>query len=173
MADFQPAFELTIRNEGGYVDHTVPGDSGGQTYAGIARKYHPQWPGWQLIDQGDTDNPALKQMVADFYQQEFWSPIKGDQIHNQQAAESIFDFAVNAGVRTSVKYAQEVVGADADGIVGPQTLASLNGYDAELFVSQFALSKVSHYVGIVQNNGDQIKFLVGWLNRTLAGVKKG
>ena len=37
MADFCPAFEKMIRNEGGYVNHTVAGDRSRQTYAGIVR----------------------------------------------------------------------------------------------------------------------------------------
>ncbi|NDF50116.1 MAG: surface-binding protein, partial [Betaproteobacteria bacterium] len=57
MADFAPAYEAMIRNEGGYVLHDVPGDRGGQTYAGIARNMNPRWPGWALIDRGQ-DVPA-------------------------------------------------------------------------------------------------------------------
>ena len=34
MAQFEPAFEQMIRDEGGYVLHEVPGDTGGMTYAG-------------------------------------------------------------------------------------------------------------------------------------------
>ena len=168
MADFQPAFDLMIKNEGGFVNHTVPGDRGGQTYAGIARKFHPDWKGWQLIDQGDMNNPQLTQQVADFYQQQFWDPVRGSQIDQQSVAQTIFDFAVNAGVRTSARQAQSVVGVTADGIIGPQSLAKLNGFDEQLFLARFALAKVSHYVGIVQQDRDQIKFLLGWLNRTLA-----
>ena len=41
MADFLPAFEQMIRDEGGYTLHTIPGDRGGQTYAGIARNFNP------------------------------------------------------------------------------------------------------------------------------------
>ena len=37
MAQFEPAFELMIKDEGGYVLHDVEGDTGGMTYAGIAR----------------------------------------------------------------------------------------------------------------------------------------
>lgn len=47
MAEFTPAFEEMIRNEGGYILHNVAGDHGGDTYAGIARRFHPDWPGWQ------------------------------------------------------------------------------------------------------------------------------
>lgn len=45
MAEFTEAFEEMIRNEGGYVLHNVAGDSGGDTYAGVARRYHPNWAG--------------------------------------------------------------------------------------------------------------------------------
>lgn len=48
MADFLQAYESMIRNEGGYTLHTVAGDRGGMTYAGIARNFHPNWPGWAL-----------------------------------------------------------------------------------------------------------------------------
>ena len=53
MADFLQAFESMIRNEGGYKLHSVEGDRGGMTYAGIARKRNPQWPGWAAIDRGE------------------------------------------------------------------------------------------------------------------------
>lgn len=41
MADFAPAFEEMIRNEGGYILHNVPDDRGGDTYAGVARASTP------------------------------------------------------------------------------------------------------------------------------------
>ncbi|MDR2457828.1 MAG: hypothetical protein LBD41_05040, partial [Clostridiales Family XIII bacterium] len=34
--------------EGGYSN--VPGDLGGETYAGISRKYNPDWQGWETLD---------------------------------------------------------------------------------------------------------------------------
>ena len=63
MAEFRPAFEKMIHNEGGYVNHTVAGDRGGQTYAGIARKFHPDWQDWGLIidSELDTKRYQLKQ----------------------------------------------------------------------------------------------------------------
>ena len=36
MADFDPAFDKMIRNEGGFKLTNIAGDRGGQTYAGIA-----------------------------------------------------------------------------------------------------------------------------------------
>ena len=59
MADFLQAFESMIRNEGGYKLHSVEGDRGGMTYAGIARNFHPNWPGWAAIDAGDIPDTEL------------------------------------------------------------------------------------------------------------------
>lgn len=170
MAKFQDAFDLMIVNEGGYISHTVAGDRGGQTYAGIARKFHPRWPGWPLVDKHDMDNPQLTHLVADFYQQEYWQAIQGDRIQQQRIAETIFDFAVNAGVGTAAKLAQLVVGSSPDGVIGDITLAKLNQVDPELFVTKYALAKVARYTEIVKRNRSQNKFLVGWLNRTLRSV---
>lgn len=167
MADFTPAFEKMINHEGGFILANVANDNGGQTYAGIARNYHPNWEGWQIIDRGDLDNPILTQKVRDFYKSNFWKSCKGEDITNQKIAESIFDFAVNAGTRTASKLAQIVVDATPDGIIGSKTLAKLNNCDDELFISKFALAKVARYAEICRRTPIQTKFLLGWINRTL------
>ena len=96
MAQFEPAFEKMIQNEGGYVLHNVEGDRGGMTYAGIARNMHPKWEGWALIDRGEKDG-ELTALVRKFYRVNFWNVIKGDEIQSQDIAECIFDFGVNTG----------------------------------------------------------------------------
>jgi lysozyme family protein len=164
MADFLLAFESMIRNEGGYVLHTVPGDRGGMTYAGIARNAHPDWPGWAAIDAGGT--PETEAIRA-FYRERFWQPIRGDEIVSQPIARNIFDFAVNAGVTTAVRLAQIVVGTTPDGKLGPRTLAAINDFDPEKFVLAYALAKIARYRDIVTRDRTQQKFLLGWINRTL------
>jgi len=166
MADFLPAYEAMICNEGGYVLHNVPGDRGGMTYAGIARNMNSQWPGWDLIDRGQ-DVPA--QLVREFYKRYFWDPIQGDRITSQVIAQTIFDFHVNAGV-VARKLAQLVVGATPDGAIGDKTLAALNAYDEDRFVMAYALAKIARYRDIVNRDRSQLKFLLGWINRTLQGV---
>jgi len=87
-----------IQNEGGYRLVNVPADKDGQTYARIARNYHPNGPGWRYIDCGDMQNLELPALVRGFYRDEFWEKISGDGIASQMIAEAVFDFAVNAGV---------------------------------------------------------------------------
>lgn len=164
MADFVSAFDRMIVNEGGYKLHTVAGDTGGQTYAGIARNKNARWAGWAAIDAGEVPATAL---VRDFYKVEFWDRLAGDRINEQRVAENLFDFGVNAGWKTSAKLAQVVVGATPDGVVGPVTVERLNLYDPNLFLAQFALAKLTRYRDIVTRDRTQSKFLLGWINRTL------
>lgn len=166
MADFSPAFEAMIKNEGGYVLHNVEGDRGGMTYAGIARNMHPQWPGWGPIDRQEAV-PA--QLVREFYRQQFWTPIRGDDITSQVIAQTIFDFHVNAGA-VAIKLAQLVVGSTPDGAMGAKTVTALNAIEPGKFVMAYALAKIARYRDIVAKDKTQIKFLLGWINRTLSGV---
>jgi lysozyme family protein len=166
MADFLKAFEVMIRNEGGYVLHDVAGDRGGMTYAGIARNMNPQWSGWALID-AKQEVPA--QMVRNFYKPNFWDNIKGDEITHQATAQSIFDFHVNTG-RPARVLAQVVAGVTPDGSFGQATVQALNAYDPEKFVMAYALAKIARYRDIVTRDRTQAKFLLGWINRTLKDV---
>lgn len=170
MAEYEPAYNKMIRNEGGYKLHAVSGDRGGQTYAGIARNYHPNWPGWRYIDDQQTDAAELTRLVFDFYESGYWRRIRGEDIASQVVAETIFDFAVNAGVKTASKLAQIVVDATPDGVIGPKTLAKINGVEEELFVLKYALAKMTRYAEICNRDRSQNKFLLGWMNRTLKGL---
>ena len=167
MAEFLPAFERMIVNEGGYVLHTVAGDRGGMTYAGIARNFHPSWQGWKVIDQGETP-PA--ELVRQFYRSNFWAPLRLDDVEHQEVAGNLFDFGVNAGLSTAAKLAQLVVGATPDGKIGAKTLQALNAIDPDLFVARYALAKIARYRDIVTGNRTQQRFLVGWINRVLKGA---
>lgn len=167
MAEFLPAFERMIVNEGGYVLHTVKDDRGGMTYAGIARAFHPNWPGWRVIDQGETP-PA--DLVRQFYRSNFWHPLRLDEVEHQDVAGNIFDFGVNAGLGTAAKLAQLVAGTTPDGKIGAKTLQALNTIDPDLFVARYALAKIARYRDIVAKNRTQQRFLIGWLNRTLKGM---
>ena len=164
MADFLPAYEKMILNEGGYRSVNVKSDRGGQTFAGIARKFWPNWPGWELLDRGEEPSVAL---VRQFYRDAFWDPLQLDKVENQSIATTVFDFAVNAGTKTAALLLQLVLGVTPDGKIGPITLRELNGIDPELFMARYALAKLARYRDIVQRDKTQIKFLVGWINRLL------
>lgn len=174
MADFTNAFNLVIANEGGYVND--PADPGGETYKGIARNINSKWSGWTTVDilkrqsgfpaNLDQDND-LQGMIADFYRITFWDRMNGDQIGNQEVANSIFDFGVNAGLATSVSLAQMVVGVQADGVLGPNSLEGINSFDTDHFLAAFTVAKIARYITIVKKRPTSRKYFYGWVCRAL------
>ena len=170
MADFNPAFEKMIHDEGGFQLTNIPGDRGGQTYAGIARNANPNWAGWNLVDRQEMGGP-LTSMVREFYRVNYWDRVRGDEIADQQIAETIFNFGVNAGVGLAIKLAQVVAGAVPDGGMGPKTVELLNRCTPKNFMVSYAIVKITRYAEICNRDRGQSKFLLGWINRTLAGLK--
>lgn len=160
MADFEAAYSRVIREEGGYKLTNIKGDNGGQTYAGIARKFHPKWFGWKYIDRDET---PPTQLVRDFYLITFWQPIRGNDIADQRIAEAIYSASVNA--EAARKLAQLAAKVEPDGKFGPRTILGINASNAELYLLRFFAALVVRYVAIVRKNRSQSKFLLGWIAR--------
>jgi len=174
MSEFIKAFQKTIVSEGGYVND--PDDPGGETYKGIARKMNSKWEGWTNIDilkrqpgfPASIDKDAeIRMLVGEFYIINFWNKLKGDEIINQEVADSVFDFGVNAGVATSAALAQMVVGANADGVIGPDSIEAINKFDPNYFLASFTVAKIARYINIVKKRPTSRKFFYGWVIRAL------
>lgn len=174
MATFEIAYKKTLAHEGGYVND--PDDSGGETYKGVARAMHKDWTGWAIIDAAKNDstfpknldnNEKLNEAIQDFYEKKFWNLIKATDIQSQLVADSIFDFGVNAGVKTSAKLAQKVVGVTQDGHIGAISLKALNAFNEEHFLSAFTVEKIRRYVEIIKLRPVTKKYLYGWIRRAL------
>jgi lysozyme family protein len=174
MADFNNAFQLMIAHEGGYVND--PDDPGGETYKGVARKIFSKWSGWIIVDTlkrqsgfpASLDKDAdLQEAISDFYRVNFWDKINGDKIANQEVANSIFDFGVNAGTGTSASLAQVVVDVKSDGVIGNDSLTAINAFNSEHFLAAFTVAKIARYVTIVKKRPTSQKYFYGWVRRAL------
>lgn len=191
MADFEIAFDETMLFEGGYAND--PDDKGGETYRGIARKFHGTWPGWKSIDAKKASSPQtwkdeldgdaeLQKLVKSFYRETFWRGIRGDEIADQHVANELFDTGVNQGSATAVKYLQESLNLlnrnqrnypdiVVDGTFGEQTLETLATYwDLEKGKSDALLKLLNLFQGIryierARQDPTQRKFIRGWLRR--------
>jgi lysozyme family protein len=188
MASFKEAFAETSAVEGRYVVHHD--DRRGETYRGIARRFHPAWPGWARIDaaRDDPDFPSvlagdetLAGMVADFYKQNFWNRLRGNQIPDQAVAMELFDTAVYIGVGRAARILQESLNLlnrngrsyeeiGVDGLVGKVTLGALDellkteGSAAHLLALMNLLEGM-HYVDLVRGDATQRAFVRDWLAR--------
>jgi len=131
MANYQLALELTLKNEGGWVFDDA--DTGKETYCGISRANFPMWSGWPLVDKHKPlhtgqliSDPQLDKSISDFYRSNFWAPICGDEIINQQVANDLFDSATNTGVRQAIILCQRALGIPETGHMDSSTLNILN-----------------------------------------------
>lgn len=156
MADFDIAIEKVLKHEGGYVDD--PSDSGGETNWGISKRAH------RNVDIRNLTRDGAKDIYKEFY----WDRVKGDLIESQEIAESIFDFGVNAGIRTSSKMAQLVLDIEADGVIGPKTVEVLNEFNKDLFLSTFVLAKIARYTYLCEKHPKNRKYFFGWVRRALS-----
>ena len=178
MADSTKIIDHVILVEGGLKLIHVRHDRGGQTFAGISRRAHPDWEGWAIIDSGASPS---RPMVDAFYKGRYWDRIRGDDIHDQDVAEMLMSSAVLSGRRRAIKMAQMVVEAQPDGVIGPKTLAAINQMDPDLFEARFALARIDRYRRIC--NADrrknphkpldetQVRFLLGWTNRVFGELE--
>lgn len=166
MADFKPAYEIIKRWEGGYAN--VPTDKGGETYAGIARRFWPNWSGWEIVDnkphpiRNNTKFPELDYAVENFYHQ-LWTAGRFDQIASQEVANIAFDFRVNSGT-TAIKKIQQIVGASADGVFGVDSMRRINAANPAKLNNDIKIVREKFYNQLALKPGQDI-FLQGWLNR--------
>ena len=187
MADYHKAYAITLAHEGGYVHD--PDDRGGETYRGISRKYHGNWPGWETIDQlkGAADFPAgldrqteLDEQVADFFKAKYWDRFWGDRIPDQQVANELFDTSVNLGPKRAVTFLQAGLNVlnrnerlfediSEDGAFGKNTLAALKSYlqgdEASILVKICNILQGMHYIEFMRSSPTQEKYARGWLTR--------
>jgi lysozyme family protein len=174
MADFNEAYELTMRAEGGYVND--PDDRGGETYKGISRKNNPKWDGWKTIDAIKATKPKslnvalgkdekLLLAIKDFYKRNYWDVNRTGDINDQQTANQLFDSAVNTGAGTAARFLQQAAGVHIDGQVGPITIGAVNSANKKDFYERFISYRKGYYNDIIARHPEQQKFQKSWFSR--------
>lgn len=185
MAKFEPAHTLTAGNEGGYANN--PADSGGETYKGIARKFHPRWPGWRHVDSvkaGLLAQPPygsreysnwvahlniklaqikpLQTAVLSFYRTGFWGRLS--EINSQAVANWVYDHVVNGGARGTM-WIQLAAGVKPDGELGSISIAAINAADPDALLGRAEDIAGAYRLDRANAKPSQIQFLRSWLTR--------
>lgn len=153
---FDDAFDRLMGHEGGYT--SGKGDPGGETKWGISKRSYPT-----------VNIKALSRDGAKaIYRRDFWNRIKADQLPDGVAFQ-LFDFAVNSGIETAVRYLQRAVGVADDGIWGP--------------ISQAALASRTEADVIMRLNAERLDFMTrlsvwptfsrGWARRIATNLRYG
>lgn len=111
MSNYQTAFDRLLGYEGNYSND--PNDPGGETKWGISKRAYPN-----LIIKELTREDAFN-----IYHRDFWSVIEADKLPSSVSFQ-LFDFAVNSGIHTAIRYLQRAINVADDGYWGPISSAA-------------------------------------------------
>ena len=121
---FEVCLDEVLRHEGGFADH--PSDPGGATNMGITRQTLAAWRG--VSPATALSAGAVRKLGRDeagqIYRANYWKPIQAGELPSGLDL-ALFDFAVHSGPSRAVRILQLELGAAADGVMGPQTLAAM------------------------------------------------
>lgn len=119
--NFEESLALVLKHEGGWVNH--PKDPGGETNMGVTKRTWEAWTGKSVKPGGMKDITVAD--VAPLYKAKYWDAVKGDDLP-EGVDYTVFDYAVNSGPKRAIRQLQECLKVNADGIIGPKTLAAAN-----------------------------------------------
>ena len=154
--NWQKCLETILHHEGGYVNH--PKDPGGETNLGVTKRVYEEWGGTKDMKDLTVED------VEPIYKKNYWDRVIGDQLPSGLDL-CVFDFGVNAGTGRAAKYLQNLVGAVAEGAIGPGTLCKVR----EFVEMEGVQGAVEEYQKRRQGYYEQLKtfetFGRGWTRR--------
>jgi lysozyme family protein len=86
--------------------------------------------------------------VHDLYKELYWDKVHGDDLP-AGIDYAVFDAAVNMGVGRASKLIQEAVGVTVDGVLGPQSLSTIQKENHRSILENFSREKksfISHFL---------------------------
>jgi lysozyme family protein len=158
---FKKILYVVLQNEGGYSNH--PADPGHATNKGITQAVYDQYriKNLQVVQ---SVIHITDEEVEDIYWTMYWIPSRVAQLPDEDLMLHVFDHGVNAGVFTSVRMLQRLVGEVDDGNIGPKTIKAVREFNGDV-VEEFIKRRKLFYVTLAQNKPDLRVFLKGWLAR--------
>ena len=164
-------------NDNERVLHKNKGELG-LTFFGIYQSAHPTLSIWNTINKALKIEPNIKKagailmkdsellnQVNIFYKREFWDKMRLDEVDSQHIANEIFVFGVNVHWKTAIKVSQKLIGVEADGVIGPKTLAAINSFNENTFDREFDQYEIEYYKQIAINKPHIAHNLNGWIYR--------
>ena len=133
---FPASLREILSHEGGYCEH-----AGGRMNLGVTQTAYEAWvkhPVTEKIMRGLTPDH-----VRALYRSNFWDAVRGDDLPIGVDL-CVFDRAVCDTPHGAATALQRIVGADADGVVGAETLEAVREYARK--------SGISHLIDAYQDS---------------------
>lgn len=169
MAEFEPAFDNTIRWEDATLSGKITSDEGGSTRFGISEKANPDlFPA--ILEASREDALA---MAEKRYEERYWDVSPFAALRDETLAEKVFDMTVNVGSGEEAKIFQRAINSCSefgamiaeDGRVGAATIAAANALHADELLSKIRELLREHYIAWAGTNAARLKDLKGLLRR--------
>lgn len=165
MDEFTEIFNQTLGFEGG-VDATDPKNVSNR---GITQNLYNDYAKKNKLPMKDVKNISYGD-ARKIAKEEFYDPMKLDRVPSKAVREVLFDDGFNAGGGTAVMSLQRTVGSKPDGIIGKNTIKSLNKYldqyGEKALITNLLNDRESRYQDLViQNPAKYQKYINGWVNR--------
>lgn len=168
MAEVEKFAPFVLKWEGGSKYTNKKSDRGGATKYGITIA---TWRtvGYDKNGDGKIDEKDVQLISEEDFKKvlkrNFWDKWKADEIKNQSVAEILVDWIWASGKWGIIK-PQQLLGVKADGIVGKQTLAAVNGYPNQRQIFEALKNARKTYINkLIKADPSQIVNKKGWLNR--------
>lgn len=149
--------------EGGFVDN--PDDHGGPTNMGVTLSTYIRYccrKGYPRPTVERLRNLSMETWTG-IFKSLYWDACRADEINDQAIANLLVDWYWCSGI-WAIKYAQQILGVETDGVVGPVTLAALNSMSPLPLFSSLWTRRQLHFKSCARRPG-QAQFLKGWMNR--------
>ena len=150
--NFDVAFAKLLGHEGEFSDH--PDDPGGKTRYGITEAVARR-----VGYRGDMRELPLD-LAKRIYKAEYWAAVRADEMP-PAVRYVLFDAAVNSGVGQAIRWLQNAAGVAPDGVIGPKTMAAVNGLDANGLKSRMLANRLR----MMTNLSNWPSFSRGWARR--------
>jgi lysozyme family protein len=153
--NFDLAFDKLINHERGYVNDRR--DNGRETKFGISKKAYP----------GEDIAGMTLDRARAIYLRDYWGPAGCDAVQDG-AKFSLFDIAVNCGVKQAVRFLQRATGETVDGVLGPRTLQAAQAMPAARLAARLEGERLKLWA----EHSDFPAFGRGWVRRAATNLKE-
>lgn len=160
--NFEYSLTRTLGHEGGWSEH--PNDPGGATMRGVTLSTFREFYNNSGLTKDDLRDITLDQL-REIYRTNYWDKCGCDKLPSG-LDYAVFDAAVNSGPTRAVKWLQQLLQVDIDGILGPVTTkyAKETYSNNPLLIYEYCALRLK-YLQMLKN---WIIFGKGWSSRILS-----
>ena len=137
-----------LKHEGGFVNH--PRDPGGATNRGVTIGTLKRL-GIDVDGDGDSDITDLRHLresdAVRVFKLFYADKVQADLLPTG-LDYAMTDFAVNSGPARAAKHLQRILGVEADGDIGPKTLAKIADCDPKALITSLCDSRLRFLRGL-------------------------